>query len=177
MLSLRGAVAGASVTYYVMFTKGRKPPRGCARDWPSCTRRCTGAAWRAATVQNVGVFTPRTGTDGGPTAIPSKTWRAPRQLARRPIGGARRKRDDQGRDGLPALFSHTFWTVSGPDDVRQRAKQIEEDWQGWITSHPDRTMAGREPISEPSGPQPAPVAADSLATPPSTPAPTCAAVI
>jgi hypothetical protein len=36
-----------------------------------------------------------------------------------------------------------FFLLDAPADVRQRAMQIEVDWQGWITWHPDGAMAGR----------------------------------
>jgi hypothetical protein len=46
-------------------------------------------------------------------ARPSRGWGVYRALvwAARP-GGAQGKRDNQGRDDLPVLFSPTFWTVS-----------------------------------------------------------------
>ena len=59
-----------------------------------------------------------------------------------------------------------FFVLDAPDDVRQRAKQVEVDWRGWITWHPDRTMAGRGPPSaSPKGVQPT-MSVGVLPTPP-----------
>ena len=30
-----------------------------------------------------------------------------------------------------------FFLLDAPDEVRQRAERIEQQWQGWITWHPD----------------------------------------
>jgi hypothetical protein len=42
-----------------------------------------------------------------------------------------------------------FFVLDAPDDVRQRAKQIEVDWQGLVTWHPDgKTVGGsRRPVA------------------------------
>jgi hypothetical protein len=61
-----------------------------------------------------------------------------------------------------------FFLLDAPDDVRQRAEQIEVNWRGWITWHPDRTVA--DGLIPSSRPQPAPIAADNPPTPASTPA-------
>lgn len=62
-----------------------------------------------------------------------------------------------------------FFLLDAPADVRQRAEQIASNWQGLITWHPDRTMAGGgEPLAA-SGPQSAPMIVDIPPTPPSTP--------
>jgi len=62
-----------------------------------------------------------------------------------------------------------FFLLDAPTDVRQRAEQIGAEWQGLITWHPDGKTVGRENMSAAPGPQPAPMAADTPPTPPSTP--------
>jgi len=62
-----------------------------------------------------------------------------------------------------------FFLLNAPPDIRQRAEQIEVDWQGLITWHPDGTIEGGGRLNALSGPHPAPVAADAAPTPPSTP--------
>ena len=40
-----------------------------------------------------------------------------------------------------------FFLMDAPTDIRARAEKIASNWQGWITWHPDRTMAGRGHVS------------------------------
>src|SRR5208282_3142691 len=63
-----------------------------------------------------------------------------------------------------------FFLLDAPADVRQRAAQIEANWQSWITWHPDKAMADRGGLIPTSGPQPARTASDAPPTPASTPA-------
>jgi len=62
-----------------------------------------------------------------------------------------------------------FFLLDAPADVRQRAMQIEVDWQGWITWHPDKAAGSGAPPVPATGPQPAPIAADIVPARPSTP--------
>jgi hypothetical protein len=63
-----------------------------------------------------------------------------------------------------------FFLLDAPPGVRRRAEQIEVDWQGRITWHPDRTMEGRGRLIPAAADQSPAMPTGSLPTLPSTPA-------